>query len=317
MNPHYYALNDYLQETFGEKLYKLALNGGMTCPNRDGRCGDRGCIFCSAGGSGEFAPPASLPMREQIERARALLSHKTQARRFIAYFQSFSNTYAPVERLQSLYRAAMQPPEIAALSIATRPDCLGEDVLALLAACNREKPVWVELGLQTIHAHTAAYIRRGYPLETFDSAVRRLRGIGVHVVVHVILGLPGETRADMEATVQHVAASGVHGIKLHLLHVLEGTDLAADYRRGLFQVLERNAYIDLVTDLLELLPPDMVVHRLTGDGPKRLLLAPLWSADKKAVLAELNRTLRRKNTVQGSRCSISSVHTQVLPSQSL
>lgn len=285
------SLNQYCKETFGEKLYKLSLNGGMTCPNRDGTLDDRGCIFCSAGGSGDFAPAATLPLEEQIAQAKARVAPKFRGSRYIAYFQAYTNTYAPVERLKQLFEPVIQRPDIAALSIATRPDCLPEDVLALLEALNQIKPVWVELGLQTIHPRTAAYLRRGYPLDCYDRAVRELNARGIHVITHVILGLPGEERAQMLETVDHVVQVGSGGIKLQLLHVLEGTDLAEDYRAGRFSVLTLEEYVELVAACVRRLPPEMVVHRMTGDGPKRLLLAPLWSGDKKRVLNALNRAL--------------------------
>lgn len=285
------SLNQYCKETFGEKLYKLSLNGGMTCPNRDGTLDDRGCIFCSAGGSGDFAPAATLPLEEQIAQAKARVAPKFRGSRYIAYFQAYTNTYAPVDRLKQLFEPVIQRPDIAALSIATRPDCLPEDVLALLEALNQIKPVWVELGLQTIHPRTAAYLRRGYPLDCYDRAVRELNARGIHVITHVILGLPGEERAQMLETVDHVVQVGSGGIKLQLLHVLEGTDLAEDYRAGRFSVLTLEEYVELVAACVRRLPPEMVVHRMTGDGPKRLLLAPLWSGDKKRVLNALNRAL--------------------------
>lgn len=286
------TLNDYCKEQFGEKLYKLSLNGGMTCPNRDGTLGKRGCIFCSGGGSGEFAPSAMLPIEEQLEKAKARVSKKFKGSRYIAYFQAYTNTYAPVERLRELFFSVIGREEIAVLSIATRPDCLGEEVLELLEELNRIKPVWVELGLQTIHPHTAEYIRRGYLLEVYDRAVSRLNEMGIHTVTHVILGLPSESREQMLDTVRHVAEVNSGGIKLQLLHVLEGTDLAEDYRQGIFSVLTLEEYAQLVADCVKLIPSEMVVHRLTGDGDKRLLIAPLWSGDKKRVLNTVNQTLR-------------------------
>ncbi len=289
---YYYSLNEYLQKTFGEKVYKLSLDGGMTCPNRDGTCGTRGCIFCSAGGSGEFAAQRGLPVARQLEQAKRRIAAKTGCRRFIAYFQPFTNTYAPVEHLRQLFEEAMAPEEIVALSIATRPDCLGEDVLALLRELNQKKPVWVELGLQTIHPRTAAYIRRGYPLSVYDDAVQRLRGSGIQVITHIILGLPGESREDMLATVRYAGARS-DGVKLQLLHVLKGTDLLVDYERGLFEVMTLDAYADLLCDCLRALPPDVVVHRLTGDGDKKLLVAPLWSGDKKRVINTVRERIRR------------------------
>lgn len=287
------TLNDYCRERFGEKLYKLSLNGGMTCPNRDGTCGTRGCIFCSAGGSGDFAPSASLPMEEQIQQAKARVSKKFKGSRYIAYFQAYTNTYAPVEYLRPLFLSVIEREEIAVLSIATRPDCLGAEVLELLRELNTIKPVWVELGLQTIHPQTAEYIRRGYPLEQYDRAVEALNRIGIHTVTHVILGLPGESKAEMLDTVRHVVKMQSGGIKLQLLHVLEGTDLAEDYRAGKFEVMTLEEYVELVGECVKLLPEEMVVHRLTGDGPKRILLAPLWSGDKKRVINSVQRELTR------------------------
>lgn len=287
------TLNQYCREHFGEKLYKLSLNGGMTCPNRDGTLGWNGCIFCSAGGSGEFAPPASLDMEEQINQAKARIAPKFRGRRYIAYFQAYTNTYAPVERLRELFWPVIQRPEIAVLSIATRPDCLPPEVLALLEELNACKPVWVELGLQTIHPRTAEYIRRGYDLSCYDRAVAQLNALRIHVVTHVILGLPGESRAEMLETVDYVARTGSSGIKLQLLHVLEGTDLAADYRAGAFEVMTLEEYVDLIAECVQRLPEQMVVHRMTGDGPKRILIAPQWSGDKKRVLNALNQALAK------------------------
>lgn len=301
MTERYYSLNRYLRETFGEKVYKLALDGGMTCPNRDGTLDTRGCIFCSAGGSGDFAEGRCASVSAQIEQAKARIRAKTDAAKFIAYFQSYTNTYAPTEYLENLFTQAIADPSVAALSIGTRPDCLPAEVVALLARLNRIKPVWVELGLQTIHEATARSIRRGYPLAVYEDALHRMKAAGITVIVHVILGLPGESREMMLATIDYLG--GKHrpdGIKLQLLHVLEGTDLAAEYRAGKFQTMEMEEYFDILFACLERLPPDMVIHRLTGDGPKKLLLAPLWTANKKLVLNELNRQLERRNIRQGS-----------------
>lgn len=284
----YRTLNSYLQQRFGCKVYKLALDGGMTCPNRDGACGTRGCIFCS--GAGEFAAGGET-VAEQLENAKKRVQNKLKDGKFIAYFQSFTNTYAPVSVLEPMFRAAIAPDDIVALSIGTRPDCLGEDVLDLLAALNREKPVFVELGLQTIHKSTAEYIRRGYELPAFDRAVRELKARGIEGVVHMIAGLPGETRDMMRETARYIGQSGADGIKIHLLHILRGTDLAEEYLQGRVRVLEMDEYFEILADCLRVLPPGMVIHRLTGDGDKRTLLAPLWSADKKTVLNAMNRAL--------------------------
>ncbi len=297
---YYYSINEYLKQTFGEKVYKLSLDGGMTCPNRDGTLDTRGCIFCSAGGSGEFTAERGKSVAAQIEEAKRRITAKSDCRRFIAYFQPFSNTYAPVERLRALFEQAMAPDDIAALSVATRPDCLGDDTVALLAELNRQKPVWVELGLQTIHAKTARYIRRGYDLPVYDDAVRRLHAVGVQVITHVILGLPGESREEILQSVRY-AGERSDGMKLQLLHVLKGTDLQKDYEAGRFSVLSMEAYIDLLCDCVEILPRDTVIHRLTGDGDKRLLVAPLWSADKKRVLNAINRAFRERNIEQGKK----------------
>lgn len=297
----YLSLDYALRQQFGEKIYKLTLSTGCTCPNRDGTLGTGGCIFCSAGGSGEFAADSALPVAEQIARSKLLLSKKRPARRYIAYFQSYTNTYGPVERLRRLFTEAIRQPEIVILSIATRPDCLGEEILELLEELNRKKPVWVELGLQTIHEDTAAFIRRGYPLSCYDAAVRALHERGISVITHVILGLPGETLAQMLDTVRYVNNLPVSGIKLQLLHILKGTDLASYYARHPFPVFSLEEYVRTVTACLEVCRPDMVIHRLTGDGPKDLLLAPLWSLSKRHVLNTIHSTLRQQNTWQSRR----------------
>lgn len=288
----YFSLNQYLRNTFGCKVYKIALNGGFTCPNRDGTLDTRGCIFCSAGGSGDFAGDPKLPIEQQLQLGKEKIQKKTKnGCKYIAYFQAFTNTYAPIDTLRTLYMQALQDEEVAALSVATRPDCLGEDVLQLLAEINEIKPVFVELGLQTIHEKTAQYIRRGYPLSVYDDAMERLRQIGVNKVVHVILGLPGESKDDMLKTVNHVVNSGADGIKLQLLHVLKGTDLAADYQNGKFDVLSLEEYLDILEACVAVIPNNVVIHRLTGDGAKKDLIAPLWSADKKAVINAIHQRL--------------------------
>lgn len=318
----YYTLNHYLRQRFGRKTYKLALDGGMTCPNRDGTAGYGGCIFCSGGGSGEFAAPRQEAggVTAQIEEARNRIRQKTDADLFIAYFQSYTNTYADVEYLRQIFTEAIMHPQVAALSVATRPDCLPDEVLALLAQLNRIKPVWVELGLQTIHEETARYIRRGYALSCYEDAVKRLNQAGIEVITHVILGLPGESREDMLETVRYLArksslsgqdhapeaAAGAvpfsyrtQGIKLQLLHVLKGTDLAAEYQKGAFSVLSMEEYLEILFECLEILPPDLVVHRITGDGPKSLLIAPQWSANKKMVLNTIRREMKQRDIRQG------------------
>ena len=299
MRPYYYSLDEYNKETFGRKLYKLSLPGGTTCPNRDGTCGTGGCIFCSAGGSGEFTPDASLSVTEQLEKAKRRVAGKLRedadAAQFIAYFQSFTATYAPIGTLQSRFTEAVRWKQTAVLDVATRPDCLPDNVLDLLCALRREKPVWVELGLQTANEQTAKSINRGYPTDAYTDAVKRLHACGIGVITHVILGLPGETREDMLRTIDCVNRAGTDGVKLQLLHVLRGTALAqTDYAP-----LSMEVYIDILLDCIAHLRPDIVVHRLTGDGDKRLLLAPLWSGDKKRVLNTINRNLREKQIIQG------------------
>ncbi len=288
-------MNRYLRDTFGQKVYKIAIDGGFTCPNRDGTLDTRGCIFCSGAGSGEFAQSRMESIALQIAKAKEKVAGKIKEGKYIAYFQAFTNTYAPVSRLRELYEEAMAQEDIVALSIATRPDCLSPEVIWLLMECNRKMPVWVELGLQTIHENTAQYIRRGYALSVFDDAVKRLQEAGITVIVHVILGLPGESREDMLASVDYVGKSGVNGIKLQLLHVIRGTDLEKEYQQGKFQVLELEEYVQLVADCIALLPKDMVIHRMTGDGDKRTLIAPMWSADKKKVLNRLNQVIRERD----------------------
>ena len=286
----YHSLDYELKKIFGKKVYKLALDGGMTCPNRDGTLGRGGCIFCSAGGSGDFAASAGS-ITDQIAQAKMRILAKTSCNKFIAYFQAFTNTYAPVSKLRQLFYEAIQQPEIVALSIATRCDCLSPEILDLLEELNQIKPVWVELGLQTIHPATAEYIRRGYPLSVYDAAVGRLKKRGLEVIVHVILGLPGETTDMMKETVSYVGVSGADGIKLQLLHILKGTDLEKEYEAGRCPVFSMEEYVGLVADCISLLPKDMVIHRMTGDGDKKTLLAPLWSADKKRVWNALQREI--------------------------
>lgn len=288
----YLSFNKYLKDKFGQKVYKISLDGGFTCPNRDGKAGTRGCIFCSKGGSGDFAESREMSITEQIESGKKKVEKKIKSGKYIAYFQAFTNTYAPVETLRQKYEEAINHPDIVALSIATRPDCLGDDVLKLLDEMNKIKPVFVELGLQTIHQKSAKYIRRGYDLSIYDKAVRDLKKIGVNVVVHVILGLPNESENDMLETVKYVCESGANGIKLQLLHIIDGTDLAKDYEKGLFKTLEFDEYVNLIVKCVKIIPKDIVIHRLTGDGAKKDLIAPLWSADKKRVLNAINKALR-------------------------
>ena len=288
----YITLNEYLKKQFGTKVYKLALSAATTCPNRDGTVGKGGCIFCGEDGSGSFASPVTMSITEQIETAKAKIKTKTDANKFIAYFQSFTSTYAPVDYLERIFFEAISHPEIVVLSIATRPDCLPPKVLDLLARLNRIKPVWVELGLQTIHSETAEYIRRGYPLTCYDNAVKNLNKIGVNAITHMIIGLPYENEKMMVETAEYIGKSGADGIKLQLLHVLRGTDLEKDYLAGKFRCLTIEEYTAILKKCLSVLPDGMVVHRITGDGDKKKLVAPLWSGDKKRVINYINNELR-------------------------
>ena len=288
----YKSLNQHLKERFGTKVYKIALSSGCTCPNRDGTVGVGGCIFCADTGSGDFAQSAILPIKEQIKLAKEKVAAKNKGGKYIAYFQSFTNTYGSVEFLEPKFLEAMQDEEVVAISIATRPDCLQEDILRMLTRLNAIKPVWVELGLQTIHPRTAEYIRRGYPLAVYDKAVKDLHAIGVEVITHVIIGLPDETKEEMLSTVQYVVESKSEGIKLQLLHVIEGTDLAKEYAAGKFNTLTMEEYLQIIKACVDLIPDTLVIHRLTGDGNKRTLIAPEWSADKKKVLNALNQVLQ-------------------------
>lgn len=300
----YYSLNAYFRKAYGEKLYKIALDAGFTCPNRDGTSGAGGCLFCSAGGSGDFAVPFTpgMSLSDQLASGISLFGNKALGRRFVAYFQAYTNTYGPLPYLEEIYRAALAAPEVAGISIATRPDCLPPQVLTLLVSLKKEWPdkfIWMELGLQTIHEETARFIRRGYPLGCFTEAVRLLAAHDIPVIAHVILGLPGETREMALETIHYLNALPVAGVKLQLLHVLAGTDLAVIYQNGQYTPLTFDAYLDWLTACLEQLSPQIVVHRLTGDGPKELLLAPRFSLNKRHVLNALLKRLREQNTWQG------------------
>jgi len=312
----YYSLSEYCKRTYGEKLYRIALDAGMTCPNRDGTLDSRGCIFCSAGGSGDFAVPAAaarnaVPASDritndiytQIESGKKQSAAKFHGSRYIAYFQAYTNTYDTPERLYRLYTQALSHPNVAGISIATRPDCLSDEVLGVLSRCRTEYPghfIWIELGLQTIHEQTARYIRRGYALPVFEQAMQILKKHGLPVIVHVIAGLPGEDAGQFYETISYVNNLHPFGIKIQLLHVLRGTDLASEYYNKCFETLTLEQYLEMTAHALTLLSPDIVIHRLTGDGPKKLLIAPLWSADKKNVLNTLHRYLREHGIVQGS-----------------
>lgn len=286
-------LSDYLKNRFGEKVYRLSLSSGCTCPNRDGKAGFGGCSFCSEGGSGEFAA-AAVPIDEQIEEAKKRIALKTDAGKYIAYFQAYTNTYGDTERLTDLYKKAMSREDIAALSLGTRPDCLGDEVLTMLTELKKIKPVWIELGLQTVHEKTAERIRRGYPLSVFEEAYKRLKTLGLETIVHVIFNLPGETREDMLETVRYLAGLSpeLDGIKLQMLQILEGTDLAEEYKKKPFPLMDLEKYSDLIAESVSILPENTVLHRMTGDGPRKLLIAPLWSLDKKRVLNTINRKIQ-------------------------
>lgn len=303
MRPYYYSLNEYIRQTYNTKMYKLSLSGGMTCPNRDGLIDNRGCIFCSAGGSGDFTGAALSKDNNidiQIDTAKALVSRKYSGSDYIAYFQSYTNTYADVNYLRRLFYDVVKRPEIRILSIATRPDCLSSDIIELLAELNSIKPVWIELGLQTIHERTAKYIRRGYTLDVFEEAVRNLNRIGIRPIVHMIIGLPGENESMILETAKYLSHCNISGVKLQLLHVLKNTDLAQEYFNGSVDILSLTQYSEILGKIIKLLPPDCVIHRLTGDGPKNLLIAPLWSSNKKNVINTINRYLQENTIIQGS-----------------
>lgn len=300
----YYSLDAYLKNTYGEKLYKIAVDAGFTCPNRDGTLGYGGCLFCSAGGSGEYAVKTAMhpSVARQLAAGAALFGHKRTGQRFIAYFQAYTNTYGSPSRLRLLYEEALREPSVAGISIATRPDCISEDIVTLLVNLMEKFPdkfVWVELGLQTIHERTSDFIRRGYPLTVYDNCVAMLRKCHIPVVTHVILGLPQESRQDMLSTIDHLNQIGTWGVKLQLLHVLKDTGLAKLYEQGCYHPLALEDYTGLVIDCLERLCPHIVVHRLTGDGPANLLLAPLWSLDKRNVLNTIHHTMKLRSAYQG------------------
>ncbi|MCT4685882.1 TIGR01212 family radical SAM protein [Vallitalea sp.] len=297
----YYSLNYYLRELYGEKIYKIAIDGGFTCPNRDGKIDTRGCIFCSKGGSGDFASSASLSIYDQIEEGKKRLSFKKTGNKYIAYFQAYTNTYAPINHLKVLFREAISHPDIIGLSVATRPDCLDNEVIKLLATINKTKKVWVELGLQSIYTSSASFIRRGYELECYDNAVTRLTENGLEVIVHLILGLPNETKEDVLQSVRYICGKNIGGIKLQLLHVLKNTDLADYYYEQGFKILSMDEYIDLLISCIEIIPPNIVIHRITGDGPKNLLIEPLWSGNKKVVLNTILKEFKNRNTWQGKK----------------
>lgn len=286
----YTTLNSYLKEKFGCKVYKISLDCGFTCPNRDGTLGYGGCIFCSEGGSGDFAESRTLSVTEQIEAGKEKVKNKIKSGKYIAYFQAFTNTYADIKALEKLYTEAINHPDIVALSVATRPDCLEQEKVELLGRLNKIKPIFVELGLQTTNEKTAEYIRRGYTLDVYDDTVKRLHEQGINVVTHIIIGLPYETQEDMLNSVKYVCTV-TDGIKLQLLHILKGTDLAKEYEAHKFEVLTLKEYTDIIAECVKIIPENVVIHRLTGDGAKKDLIAPLWSADKKKVLNTINKRL--------------------------
>lgn len=294
----YNSLNNYLKNKFGKKVYKLALDGGFTCPNRDGTIGSRGCIFCSAKGSGDFTPGSYMSVTQQIEKAKERVKAKTKGNKYIAYFQAYTNTYAPVEVLREKFTEAINHEDVEVLSIATRPDCVSDEVLELLKELNRIKPVWVELGLQTIKESTVKYIRRGYKNSVYVNTANRLKKADIEVITHIIIGLPGESKDDIIESVKF-AGKYSDGVKLQLLHILEGTDLLNDYKNGKVKVLTQEEYIDILCDCVEALPKNVVIHRLTGDGDKKILVAPKWSGDKKRVLNAINKAFDDRNIIQG------------------
>lgn len=295
----YNSLDYYIKETFHEKLYKLSLNAGCTCPNRDGTCGTRGCIFCGRGGSGDFAADVSLSIPEQLRVEKEKKKSKYSGHSYIAYFQAYTNTYGPLEVLEKAFTQALTDPEVKVLSIATRPDCLSAEILDLLERLSLIKPVWIELGLQTIHESTAEFIRRGYPLPVFEEALKKLRALGLSVIVHTILYLPGESEADMLETIEYLNRQDIQGIKLQLLHVLKDTDLYDYYLEHPFFLPTMEEYLEFLGTCLCCLRPDIVIHRLTGDGPKSLLAAPLWTGNKRLVLNQMEKSFRERNIWQG------------------
>ncbi len=300
-NKHFYSLNEYLKNTFRQKIYKISLSSGLSCPNRDGKIDTRGCIFCSKGGSGEFAEDYNLSICEQIDRAKRRVKNKIKDGKYIAYFQSYTNTYADESYLERIFLDAINSDDIVALSIATRPDCLEDSILNLIEKLNRIKPVWIEFGLQTMHESTANYIRRGYDLNCFESSLYKLKNINVDVIVHLIFGLPGETFDNMLETVEYVSSLPIDGVKFQLLNVLRGTDLEKEYNKGLFNVLSMEEYINILFESIMHLRRDIVIHRITGDGPRSILIAPLWHVNKRKVLNTINFELKNRNVYQGSK----------------
>lgn len=298
-NKRYTTLNNQLQNIFGEKVVKLSLDGGFTCPNRDGTLGTKGCIFCSEEGSGEFAGSRLTSIAEQVEQQKKLLSNKWNSTKYIAYFQNFTNTYGPIERFEKIYNDALNIEGIVGLAIATRPDCLDNDVLDLLSKLNKKTFLWIELGLQSIHDNTARYIRRGYPLSTYDQAILELKKRNIRVVTHLIIGLPNESKEIILESVKYVAKTNTWGIKLHSLYIQRETDLYYNFINNPFLMFTKDEYIDIIISALELLPKEMVVHRVTGDGKRELLYEPKWSANKLGVLTTIDKEIKNRNSYQG------------------
>lgn len=298
-NKRFHTLNYELKKKFGEKIYKVSLDGGFTCPNRDGTLGDKGCIFCSDKGSGEFAGDRRKSIGDQIDDQLKLIEKKFPKGKVIAYFQNFTNTYAPIEKLRKIYREALSHPRVAGLAIATRPDCLPEEVLDLLEELGKDNFIWIELGLQTIHEKTSEFINRGYSLDQFVISAENLLKKKIPFVTHLILGLPGESKTDILKSVRFVNKSKSWGIKLHLLHIIKDTPLHEYYKTNSFHLMEKESYIELVVEILEILNPEITVHRITGDGTRETLIGPLWSLDKRSILNGVDKLLKEKNSYQG------------------
>ena len=298
-NKRYHTLNHYYRELFGEKVFKVSLDAGFSCPNRDGVVATGGCIFCSSRGSGDFAGDRRLELKQQFKEVRDRMHQKWPKAKYIAYFQAFSNTYAPAEELRELYDAVLEEEGVVGISIATRPDCLPDDVLDVLDDLNKKTKLWVELGLQTIHEHTQVLINRAHSYEVFLDGVRKLRERNIDVITHIIVNLPNETKEEMMATAKAVAQMPIQGVKIHMLHLLKKTPMMKLYREGKLPFMNREEYTELVVDMIEILPPEMVVHRLTGDGPPDLLVEPLWTLKKWEVLNGIDKELKDRNTWQG------------------
>ncbi|MFA9396663.1 MAG: TIGR01212 family radical SAM protein [Clostridiaceae bacterium] len=294
----FYSLNQFLREKFGDKVYKISLDGGFSCPNRDGKISSKGCIYCSSRGSGDFAGNRQKSITDQFEEIKEIMEQKWKSNKFIAYFQAYTNTYAPVEVLREKYYEAISQQGVVALSIATRPDCLGDDVLDLIEEISKKIYTFVELGLQTVNEDTAKIINRGYPLNTFEEAMDKLNKRNIDVVTHVIFGLPGENKEDMLSTIRYLNDTKIKGIKIHLLHLLKNTPMVSLYENGELEFLGKEEYIDIVTESLTLLRDDIVIHRLTGDAPRDLLIGPMWSLKKWEILNAINKEMKEKDLYQ-------------------